>query len=107
MLTISPEATQAIRQLCDEAELPDSGGMRIARGPDTEMGAAVELALVEAPASDDHVIEGPGASVYVDEQLAALLDDKVLDAQLAEGQVTFALRQDPTPPAASMNGRAS
>lgn len=103
MLTVSPDANQAITQLCAEAELPDTGGMRIARGETTEQGTAVQLALVEEPAGDDLQIPG-SASVYVDQALADLLDDKTLDAEIGDGQVTFALRESAGGQEPSMNG---
>jgi Fe-S cluster assembly iron-binding protein IscA len=97
VLTISPTASDAIRQLVDAASLPESAGIRIAQGEQTPEGTAVELALVDAPAEDDQVVSGEGASVFVDGQIAALLEDKVLDAQVSDGQVAFALREDAAP----------
>ena len=94
MLTISPMASEAIRQLIVAAELPSSAGIRIAQGAETPQGTALELALVDTPGEADHVVEEQGVSVFVDQQIAALLDDKVLDAQVDEGQVAFALRDE-------------
>lgn len=95
MLTISPLASEAIRQLVIAAELPaDSAGIRIAQGSDTPQGTALELELVDTPSASDEIVADAGASVFLEPDVALLLDDKVLDAQVSEGQVAFALRDD-------------
>jgi Fe-S cluster assembly iron-binding protein IscA len=55
---------------------------------------ALDLALVDTPDDADQVVSDEGATVFVDSQLGDLLDDKVLDAQVADGQVAFALREE-------------
>ena len=94
MLTMTPMASEAIRQLVHAAELPESAGIRIAQGAVTEQGTALELALVDTPADADQVVEEQGASIFVEPEVAPLLDDKILDAQVAQGQVSFELRED-------------
>jgi Fe-S cluster assembly iron-binding protein IscA len=93
MLTITPAASDAIRQLVEASELPESAGIRIGRGTETPLGVALDLALVDTPDDADQVSD-EGATVFVDSQLGDLLDDKVLDAQVADGQVAFALREE-------------
>ena len=46
------------------------------------------------PEALDETIEQSGATVYLDPEAAELLDDKLLDAQVAEDHVTFVLRED-------------
>jgi iron-sulfur cluster assembly protein len=50
-----------------------------------------EGAFGKFPAEDDGVIEEAGARVFLDPGAASLLDDKVLDAEVAEGQVAFTI----------------
>jgi Fe-S cluster assembly iron-binding protein IscA len=97
MLTITPAASEAIRQLVQSSELPDSAGIRIGRGTETPEGVSLDLELVDTPGDRDQVVSDERASVFVDSQLGDLLDDKVLDAQVADGQVAFALRADEHP----------
>ena len=96
MLTLTPTAAEVVRTLVEQSPAPDSGGLRIAASTD-DGGESVELelALVEEPEALDETVEQEGATVYLDPEAAELLDDKLLDAQVAEDHVTFMLRDDP------------
>ncbi|MDQ3849058.1 MAG: Fe-S cluster assembly protein HesB [Actinomycetota bacterium] len=98
MLTVSRAAAQAIRRLIDSTELSGSAGIRIAAADPPAGGTALELALVESPQPDDQVVCADEVSVFVEAQLAALLADKMLDAEVAHGEVAFALREPPPSP---------
>ena len=93
MLTLTPTAAEVVRTLVDQSS-PDSGGLRIAASEDGLEGVALELSLVGEPEALDETIEQSGATVYLDPEAAELLDDKLLDAQVAEDHVTFVLRED-------------
>ena len=43
-----------------------------------------------SPGEADAVVEEQGASVFVDDEVSSLLDDKTLDARIEGDQVTFA-----------------
>ncbi|MBW3606793.1 MAG: HesB/YadR/YfhF-family protein [Actinobacteria bacterium] len=104
MLTISPTATEAIRLLVENAEAPESAGIRIAAGEPTEQGTPLELALVDSPEPGDEVIAADEATVFLEPQVAPYLADTILDAQVSEGEIAFALHDsDPATPA-SRNG---
>jgi Fe-S cluster assembly iron-binding protein IscA len=81
VLTLTPTAAEVVRTLVDQSESPDSGGLRIA-------------ASDGAPEATDATVEQAGATVYLDPGAAELLDDKLLDAQVADDHVTFVLRED-------------
>jgi Fe-S cluster assembly iron-binding protein IscA len=98
MLTLTPIASEAIRQLSAQTEDPEATGIRIAPGPETPEGTALELTLVEEPEPTDEKIDEDGATVYLEPHVAGFLDDKVLDAQVDEGRVTFLVRDDDAPP---------
>jgi Fe-S cluster assembly iron-binding protein IscA len=98
MLTLTPIASEAIRQLSAQTPDPEGTGIRISPGPDTPEGTALELALVEEPQPDDEKIDDDGATVYLEPHVAGFLDDKVLDAQVDEGRVTFLVRDDAPAP---------
>jgi iron-sulfur cluster assembly protein len=107
MLTLTPVASEAIRQLTEQTDDPDASGIRISPGPETPQGTALELALVDEPDPADERVEEAGATVYVEPHVAGFLDDKVLDAQVVEGQVTFMLREDAEQEGPSTNGISS
>jgi iron-sulfur cluster assembly protein len=96
VLTLTPTAAEVVRTLVEQSPAPESGGLRIAASTD-DGGESVELelALVEEPEALDETVEQEGATVYLDPEAAELLDDKLLDAQVAEDHVTFMLRDDP------------
>jgi iron-sulfur cluster assembly protein len=94
VLTLTPAAAEVVRTLVEQSEAPDSGGLRIAAGDDEVEGLALELSLVIEPEALDETVEQEGATVYLDPGAAELLDDKLLDAQVADDQVTFVLRDE-------------
>jgi Fe-S cluster assembly iron-binding protein IscA len=102
MLAISPSASAAISTALDEAAVPDGAGLRLAAGPPTDHGIAIEIAFVTAADPSDQVIEtDASADVFVEAQTAELLDDQVLDAGAGpDGTISFTLR----PQGPSMNG---
>jgi Fe-S cluster assembly iron-binding protein IscA len=94
MLTLTTTAAEVVRTLVDQSSTPESGGLRIAATPDGLEGVSLELSLVGEPEAADETIEQSGATVYLDPDAAQLLDDKLLDAQVAEDHVTFVLREE-------------
>ena len=86
MLTITETAADAINSIITSSPLPEGAGMRISAKPVDESHASLELSLTEGPAERDQVIEEAGAQVFLEPEVALLLDDKVLDAvQETEG----------------------
>ena len=87
MLVLSQTASTAIRNLVERPELPEVSGLRIAN---EEGGLSVSTAGM--PAEGDQVVEDQGARVFLESSLAAMLDDKVLDATVDEhGRIGFVL----------------
>lgn len=94
MLTLTDTASIAIKAIVEQSPAGDGGGLRIQPGGDNSAG--LQIAIVDAPEAADAVIEQEGARVFLEAQLALLLDDKVLDAQVdQEGAVRFALGEQP------------
>lgn len=94
MLTVSPTAADAIRQLTESGDAPESAGIRIAAGGPDENGSTLSLALVDAPEPDDEVISPDGSTqVYLEPQVAQFLEDAVLEAQVSDAGVAFSLRE--------------
>jgi Fe-S cluster assembly iron-binding protein IscA len=89
MLTLTPVAAAEIRNIVDQPEVPDGGGLRIAH--DSAAGS-LTLSLAAVPAEDDRVLDESGARVFLDPEAAAILDDKTLDVTSDNsGQIQFAI----------------
>jgi Fe-S cluster assembly iron-binding protein IscA len=92
MLALTTEAQEAIEALLITSSAPPEGGLRISPPPDpTATAEQLQVNLASLPAEDDQVIDEHGARVFVDEAAADYLDDKVLDARISEGHLSFAL----------------
>ena len=87
MLAISPVASEAIKGLVAASDLPPDGGVRVSSHP--EGPEIFELSLAPEAGAADAVVEEQGATVFLDDEVAPLLDDKTLDAQIHGDQVTF------------------
>jgi Fe-S cluster assembly iron-binding protein IscA len=96
MITLTTQATDAIKELVEGADLPDTGGLRLDMSDGTMNSAPPSLALtlVETPATGDEVIDEGDVHVYVSREAAPILDGKEIDARSEPGGVTF-LVNDP------------
>jgi iron-sulfur cluster assembly protein len=96
MLTLTPSAEEAVRQIVANAPVDDeTGGLRIAAGEATAEGVPLEISLVDVPEPDDQDAGAADAHVYVDPRAAEALDGKLLDAQLDDDSIGFALLDAP------------
>lgn len=103
MLTVTATASDAIRQLVDNAGSAEDGGIRIAAGEPTEQGTPLALSIADGPEPGDEVVAGE-ASVFLEPKVAEALDGTVLDAEVNEGEVAFALREVTPPPSDNGTG---
>ncbi|HET8778442.1 MAG TPA: iron-sulfur cluster assembly accessory protein [Agromyces sp.] len=88
MLTLTDTASTVVKEIVSRSGGPDGAGLRInAENPEaTEF--AVEI--VPTPEERDAIVEQAGARVYLGETAAVALDDKTLDARVADdGRVAF------------------
>jgi iron-sulfur cluster assembly protein len=92
VLTLTPTAAEAVRQLIASSPIDDTGGLRISTGETTAAGTPLEITLVESPETEDQSVDEEGAHVFLEPEVAQFLDDKVLDASIDEGRVSFAFR---------------
>ena len=88
MLAITSQASQAIRGILAADAVPDGAIVRIASAEE-----GLELALVEHPEPDDRLVATEGAALAIEAEIAALLDDKQLDAEVGDEDVTFSLTE--------------
>ncbi|MFE7844263.1 Fe-S cluster assembly protein HesB [Microbacterium sp. NPDC057407] len=89
MLTMTPTAAEAVKQIVARVPQAEDGGVRIR---DTGTDTGFELSVTADPEPQDTIVVTDGARVFLDETAAHVLDDRVLDAELADdGSMRFAL----------------
>jgi Fe-S cluster assembly iron-binding protein IscA len=93
MLAVTEAAAEAISALTAQGGIQQEGGLRFAMQIDTDSQAALALTVAPSPTEGDQVVTAnEGAHVFLEEQAADFLSDKVLDVQPDdEGQLTFAV----------------
>ena len=96
MLTVTHEASQAIRDLVDNAPEPESAGLRISVEADDGGAPQLALSLTEGPYPDDQVVDAEGAHVFVADSVSDFMDDKTLDASVQDEGVAFSIHGEPS-----------
>ncbi len=92
MLTLTPTAAAVVTNLLENADLPETARVRIQRGGDEGEEQAIGIAIVDHPGDDDEPVPaGPDNEVFLAPDIARLLDDQVLDADIEDGNVAFTL----------------
>lgn len=93
MLLLTPTAIEAVRTITSVEGTPTDAGLRIST---TEGAETLQMAVAAGPDEQDQVLTAEGARVFLDEQAAAFLDDKILDTGLdPNGEGGFVLaKQD-------------
>jgi Fe-S cluster assembly iron-binding protein IscA len=100
MLTLTPAAVAAVSTLLQNPDLPESAGLRLQRGTDASGDTSIGIAIVDEPEPDDELaLAPPEAGVFLASDLAEVLDDQVLDAEIQGDNVAFTIRPQ------SLNGR--
>ena len=95
MLTISPEASHAIRGILDASDVPDGSMLRISpqQSDGAAPGASLAISVIENPPPDDQVVEGEEVAVSVEPTAAVMLDDKQLDATVVGDEISFTIAE--------------
>jgi len=89
MLTVTTSAAQAINAVVGDVP---QGGLRISPASANGDELLLQVTVVEAPAPTDEIVEGQGTQVFLDRQVAPLLDGKTLDAEVGtDREVRFAI----------------
>jgi len=89
VLTITPDAEQALDAVVAGGSAPEGAGLRISQGVGADGQPALGLSVAPAPEADDAVVEEANVPVFLAADVVPLLDDKVLDARLDGEQITF------------------
>ena len=77
-------------------DAPEGAGVRISQGVGADGQPAVGLALAPAPEPGDAVVEDANVPVFLASEVADLLDDKILDAEVNGDQIAFRLGEQPS-----------
>lgn len=100
MLAMTEKAADAVEQLVSQPQVPETAVVRIAAGEDRSNGSGpsqeIQIELAATPMSRDLVVQE--MRLAVDPRSLTFLDDKVLDAEVADGEVEFSLHQQPGEP---------
>jgi iron-sulfur cluster assembly protein len=94
VLTITTDAATAIKGIVDSAAV-EGGGLRIYAEPQNDSQASLEIALTPEPGAGDEIVDAEGATVYLEQNAAAYLEDKQLDADIEDEQVRFSITEQP------------
>ncbi|QTX03357.1 iron-sulfur cluster assembly accessory protein [Agromyces archimandritae] len=90
MLTLTETASTVVKTIVAQNGGSEQGGLRI-NAPD-QASTDFAVSVVETPEALDAVVENDGARVYLGENAAIALDDKILDAEIGQdGTVRFAI----------------
>jgi Fe-S cluster assembly iron-binding protein IscA len=94
MLMLTQEAALAIREL---SEGPGAEGVRITTSIHSQNGTgpALQAQLVPMPEGGDAVVDEDGMRLFVAPEAVAALDGKILDADVEDGEIRFAVVDDP------------
>jgi iron-sulfur cluster assembly protein len=91
LLALTDNAVDAVKEIVSSSdETAETGGLRLV-AQRTGLQPSLQLSVSPRPAEDDEVIEEQGARVFLEPEAASLLDDKVLDASVEQGQVAFTI----------------
>jgi iron-sulfur cluster assembly protein len=93
MLTVTETAAEALDTIAESASAPEGAGLRIAQSDGVDGSTTLSLTLAVAPEPSDQVVETSNVPVFVDAAAADFLEDKVLDAEVQDGQVGFTLSE--------------
>ncbi|MEU8260507.1 adhesin [Micromonospora sp. NPDC048999] len=87
MLTMTDNAVLVIRDLTEQQDVAEAGGLRIAADADA---GSLSIELVPQPVQGDQVVDNQGARIFLDADAAQLLNDTSVDAAVdEEGIVQF------------------
>lgn len=90
MLTLSADATQAIKEVLATTDASENAGIRFSIVPVDEDKAKLALSVAE-PEPGDAKVEQDGANVYLEQTVVPLLDDKILDVTVEGGNAAFSI----------------
>lgn len=95
MLQITDQAATVFQQVV-QAERPDGGAIRIGTSASPDGQPAIQFGVVPGPSEGDVPAEAPGIDVFVSPELAAPLDEAIVDARQSEQGTELFVRPQQT-----------
>jgi Fe-S cluster assembly iron-binding protein IscA len=93
VFAITEDAAEAVQSIVSSSGLPEGAGLRITSELNTEAEGGprhdLRLSVVQGPSEGDEVLEAE--RIFVDQGAAEFLDDKLLDADIVDDEITFSL----------------
>ena len=90
LLTLTENASTIVKTITDQTTDSEDAGLRFSQ--EAADASALAITTADAPEPGDQVVEDGGARVFLEENAAGVLDDKVLDAQVDDtGSVQFSI----------------
>jgi Fe-S cluster assembly iron-binding protein IscA len=93
MLALTDAAAEVIQGLVAESPLSEAAGLRISAAQLQDGSTGLNLTLTDEPSEDDVIVDDERVRVFVEPMVAPALDDKVLDASMDDGDVSFSIAQ--------------
>jgi Fe-S cluster assembly iron-binding protein IscA len=93
VLTITPDAEQALDAVVASETAPEGAGLRISQMVGADGQPAIGLSVAPTAEEGDEVVEEAKVPVFLAADVVPLLDDKVLDARVEGDQVTFRIAE--------------
>lgn len=91
VLILTDQAATVIEGILSESQTGPESGLRISGANEGNGEASLEFALAETANDGDEIVREGGATVYLDEIAAAVLDDKTLDVETHDDHFHFSL----------------
>lgn len=98
MLTVSPAASAALAELLEAPDVPQGAAVRLVGGEDASGEAGIGIVLADGPGAADEVVHAAGGlDVYVEPQVAEVLEDQELDADVDvdASRIAFRFQRQP------------
>jgi hypothetical protein len=96
MLTLTPTAVAAVSMLLQDPQVPDSAGLRLQGGVGPDGEPAVGIVVVNGPTpGDERVPAATQGAVFLAREVADVLDECVLDAEIEGENVAFTIHPQP------------
>jgi Fe-S cluster assembly iron-binding protein IscA len=96
MLALTDTAVEVVKEIVASDGPAEDAGLRMVAVQEGSH-ARFQLTVAAVPGEDDEVVETHGARVFLEPNAASLLGDKLLDAFVAENEVSFTIVDQPAP----------
>jgi Fe-S cluster assembly iron-binding protein IscA len=93
MLAVTPAAAAAVVTLLENPELPESAGIRLQVAVDAAGEPAIGMTVAEGPGPEDQLVPAAAdVELFLAPDVAAILNDRVLDAEFQDEELSFTIR---------------